>query len=347
MKTLRFLTILATLAFSYDLPAQVGINTTNPDSTAALHIFHNSKGVLLPVVNAATRQEIVSGNAEVGDGLLVYDTLQKLYYFRNSTDGKWIVLNPWRVSESTATPWGDVRLGEEYKQRNVYIGDNNAATAEAKLHVGGTLMVGDAVIAKNGIAVTGTATVSSTFTVGFGPTTTTISDNKITSGTVTATNFIGYGTIPLGGIIMWSGTIPPDGWVLCDGQVSSATGYKTPDLRGKFIVGYHSADNDYNVPGDFSTQGTAEGKTGGAKEVILTGEQMPKHTHFNDSPLGDDDGHSGKYAAHTSNNISRNGLTYDNEGGESYVGHTGYSGNNQPHENRPPYYTLAFIMRVK
>jgi microcystin-dependent protein len=244
-----------------------------------------------------------------------------------------------------------VRLAEEYRERSVYIGSNSAATASAKLHVGGTVMVDDAVKAQKGIVVTGKATVSDTLIVGTGSI---ITNNKasfgattINSGTVTATNFVGYGTIPLGGIIMWSGTTPPDGWVLCDGQLFAATGYKTPDLRGRFIVGYHASDNDYNNPGDFSTNGTTMGDTGGVKEVILTGEQMPKHTHFNDSPLGDDGGHSGKYAAHTSNNISRNGLDYDNEGGEAFVGHTGYSGNNKPHENRPPYYALAFIMRVQ
>ena len=50
---------------------------------------------------------------------------------------------------------------------------------------------------------------------------------------VKATEFIGYGTIPIGGIIMWAGnpaTIPA-GWALCNGTNG------TPDLSGRFIVG--------------------------------------------------------------------------------------------------------------
>lgn len=53
---------------------------------------------------------------------------------------------------------------------------------------------------------------------------------------------IGYwnGIVPIGGIIMWSGTIAtiPINWALCDGT-SNAPG---PDLRNQFIVGA-SADN--------------------------------------------------------------------------------------------------------
>ena len=39
------------------------------------------------------------------------------------------------------------------------------------------------------------------------------------SGTVTATTFVGDGTIPIGGIIMWSGSVQnvPSGWAICDG----------------------------------------------------------------------------------------------------------------------------------
>jgi len=40
-------------------------------------------------------------------------------------------------------------------------------------------------------------------------------------------------TIPVGGIIIWSGSIAsiPTGWALCNGSSG------TPDLRSKFIVG--------------------------------------------------------------------------------------------------------------
>ncbi len=51
--------------------------------------------------------------------------------------------------------------------------------------------------------------------------------------------------VPVCTIVMWSGAIEeiPDGWRLCDGIEI------TPDLRGRFIVGYDSEDGDYDVIG--------------------------------------------------------------------------------------------------
>ena len=57
-------------------------------------------------------------------------------------------------------------------------------------------------------------------------------------------------SIPSGGIILWSGAANaiPSGWYLCNGSNG------TPDLRGRFVVGYSDTDGDYDV-----------GDTGGAK----------------------------------------------------------------------------------
>ncbi len=98
----------------------------------------------------------------------------------------------------------------------------------------------------------------------------------------------GYGTIPIGGIIMWSGTVIPEGWALCDGKTTSS-GILTPDLRGRFIVGYGSNavglpvpgiwDADYTNPGNLSLKGTSPGETGGRSSNILTAADMPAHSH--------------------------------------------------------------------
>ena len=45
-----------------------------------------------------------------------------------------------------------------------------------------------------------------------------ISATVVTATVVAATTIGGNGTIPIGGIIMWSGTTIPDGWVVCDGN---------------------------------------------------------------------------------------------------------------------------------
>ena len=51
------------------------------------------------------------------------------------------------------------------------------------------------------------------------------------------------GTIPIGGIIIWSGSTGsvPGGWRLCNGSNG------TPNLSGRFVVGYSASDSDYDV----------------------------------------------------------------------------------------------------
>jgi microcystin-dependent protein len=353
MKKLRILaTVTAMIALPYVLPAQVGINTTTPDSSAVLHIHHLLKGVLLPTVDADARETIVSAT-DVANGLLIYDTLQKLYYFRDTESKNWIVLNPLRVSEQESAPWGDIRLADSYRQRNVYIGINDAAIAQAKLHVEGTLMADSAATLKQSLSVGTSATISETLTVNTSITTPAVTSNQITSDTVTAILVKGYGTTPLGGIIMWSGTEIPDGWALCNGQTVNA--YKTPDLRGRFVVGYGASsithgsgdvpanvwDKAYCMPGDLSQKGTKVGSAGGEKEVTLTIDQMPVHTH---PPHPDTDGEFVfTYASRGS--LHKRGLDSGESSGK-YL-ETGPRGGDKPHENRPPYYVLAYIMRVK
>ena len=135
----------------------------------------------------------------------------------------------------------------------------------------------------------------------------------------------GDGTIPLGGIIPWSGATSavPDGWALCNGQ--TVNGRKTPDLRDRFVVG---AGGDYQP-----------NATGGVARVTLTVEQMPAHTHdykFTGADLAlswDNDNYFYDASREYPNNT--NTKTTESRGG------------NQPHENRPPYYALCYIMRVR
>lgn len=128
--------------------------------------------------------------------------------------------------------------------------------------------------------------------------------------------------VPIGGIIMWSGAIDqiPIGYALCNGQTVNQR--VTPDLRGRFIVGAGGTPGTYNV-----------NDTGGANTVTLTIAQMPAHSHK-----------SGNIVSNPGTRIF-NGLGAERmTSGNTYTGES--IGNNQPHENRPPYYALAYIMRV-
>ena len=143
-------------------------------------------------------------------------------------------------------------------------------------------------------------------------------------------SLVGYGSIPVGGIIMWSGRSGsiPDGWALCDGSNG------TPDLRGKFIMGKSAASE-------------SDG-TGGSSTVSLSVNNLPAHNHLY---AGDDQVsyiHDGNYNA-GNNVVSRPG-GYDAKSESSGAGtiyKTSNTGSGQSFSILPPYYKLAFIMRVR
>lgn len=159
-------------------------------------------------------------------------------------------------------------------------------------------------------------------------------------------------TIPTGLITMWSGSVAsiPVGWAICDGTNG------TPDLTGKFVV---HADAD--------TGGTyAPGDTGGADSVTLSESEIPGHTHsFSDTTSSDSHTHTVTDSRVVQNNSgslfiqAASGLSSDHYNIEnttrttssdshthSVSGTTGSTGGGSAHENRPPYYALAYIMKL-
>ena len=102
----------------------------------------------------------------------------------------------------------------------------------------------------------------------------TSTDDMNATGTVTANLFVGGGMVPLGAILMWSGTgsatAVPTGFTLCNGNGGAAVnGITIPDLRDKFIVGANA------VTGSDSTYpGVSMNQSGGSANAVL-----PSHTH--------------------------------------------------------------------
>ena len=138
---------------------------------------------------------------------------------------------------------------------------------------------------------------------------------------ITTGQLQGAGIFVTGMIILWSGAADaiPTGFTLCDGNNN------TPDLRGRFVVGHHPSNGDYDV-----------NDTGGAENVTLSIAQMPNHKH--DTTVDNSDlfpatgqktigfGGAGGYPATT--------FTMSTTGGGG------------AHENRPPYYALCYIMKT-
>jgi len=158
--------------------------------------------------------------------------------------------------------------------------------------------------------------------------------NGVTSSIQTQINNIS--SVPSGVIMMWSGSNNsiPSGFVLCNGSNG------TPDLRNRFIVGSGSS---------YST-----GNTGGANSVTLSISQMPSHNHSASSSVSDP-GHSHSFKGATgssgSGTSSRDSVPETQQTGSSTTGISvstsiGSKGGNSSHENRPPYYALAYIMKT-
>ena len=146
---------------------------------------------------------------------------------------------------------------------------------------------------------------------------------------------------PLGIISPWSGNFSsiPAGWSVCNGENG------TPDLRDRFVVG---AGDSYSL-----------GETGGQNAVSLSENQIPSHSHA----LGSLSSSSAGEHTHTYNRWNdfrgrqsggstslgwRNTQTLQTgqSGAHTHgvTGSTALSGDGQPHENRPPYYALYYIM---
>ena len=177
------------------------------------------------------------------------------------------------------------------------------------------------------------------------------------NGNLKDSNFPANATVPSGGIIMWSGLISaiPTGWSLCDGTNG------TPDLRNRFIVG---AGDQYN-----------RNDTGGQDSVQLTENEMPSHNHSmnssgshshsgstdtsgdhrHDIQAGVETGDFAAIATGSAFNFPRtrqtatggahsHSLNINSNGDHTHsINNTGGDGS---HENRPPYYALAFIMKT-
>jgi microcystin-dependent protein len=175
---------------------------------------------------------------------------------------------------------------------------------------------------------------------------------------LTATSVSGNGTVPLGGIIMWSGTTPPTGWAICDG--GNYSGRQTPDLRGRFVVGAGQGPGLSN---------RTLGIGGGSETVTLAVGQLPAHNHVvkgETSESGDhthtlprvayDDGNGccmgdglqglwGDSGTRTWNALNASAGAGNHR--HSFTTTSDSTGSGSPVDKMPPFYALAFIMRVQ
>jgi len=190
-------------------------------------------------------------------------------------------------------------------------------------------------------------------------------------------------SIPIGGIIMWSGTTGtslPSNWKLCDGSTYGSI--TTPDLRGRFVLS-SATQTSANGGIGLATGLTARtvNATGGKETVALEETHMPAHTHEVKARTGDANGYAtdGAHEHDASTTLSLYGpvsvargvdynvpcANYNSTGrwapgscsttiSSSYAPYHKHAitvtestkGSGTAHENMPPFYVLAFIMRI-
>ncbi len=171
---------------------------------------------------------------------------------------------------------------------------------------------------------------------------------------------------PVGGIIMWSGSESdiPEGWVLCDGDTINSL--IIPDLRGRFIVGYGSSGSNIEES-VWSYEYANIGKgANGIKNNILTTSQLPSHSH----DLSYEEHYHGGNSKSVVSDIKKEYVSFksgtrgsrqtfysvgsiyttninSNSGGGGHRHTADETGDSMPIENRPPFYVLAFIIKIK
>ncbi len=323
---------------SIQVLGQVGINNATPDSSAILDMESDTAGFLMPRMGSFERQSIT----DPANSLILYDTTDAMFFYHDSINDNgtsdWIGVSAWKHPDNdqiyTQESVKHVVIGTQTPidgnsftvANNVVIGDNSSSAPDNGLFVARAVDTGSLDV----------------------------------TDPLRATTLEGKGTIPVGGIIFWAGEPGdvPENWALCDG--TTVNGIATPDLQGRFVVGFNASAS--TTPTDATNKEINTGRignTGGQDVVTITSDEMPSHNHG--GVTGDDGDHNHSYT----NKVRRNRKDVDpwDEGNYGSTNITSTTDNTHSagdhshvidedggglaHENRPPYYVVAYIIRVK
>lgn len=163
----------------------------------------------------------------------------------------------------------------------------------------------------------------------------------------------------LGQIILFAGNFAPRGWALCEGQLLSINQYSAlfsilgtayggdgrttfglPDLRGRSPLQPGRGPGLSNI---------TRGQKGGEETVTLTTSQIPAHNHSallnatapiprgtdSDTPVGSYVAQGGVYSTSKNTTMATDAIAVGNTGG------------NMPHDNRPPYLGVNYIIALQ
>jgi len=168
-------------------------------------------------------------------------------------------------------------------------------------------------------------------------------EGTTTIGSLTV-NGVNNASVPSGVIVMWSGAIDaiPDGWALCNGE------NETPNLSGRFVVGYDANNDEYDDISSFNK------RTGGSDSIALTQNNMPAHTHTVEGgshthsfPGQNGSGGDGvhRFAMPWLEKNEPNRASGQGSGG-AHSHNVSSEGRGVAFDNRPAYFVLAYIIKL-
>ena len=134
-----------------------------------------------------------------------------------------------------------------------------------------------------------------------------------------------FSLVPSGVIALWSGSIDsvPLGWALCDGNNG------TPDLRDRFVIGAGSSNGVGDSGGSLTTDGhtLTEDELASHKHEISRNNSAPGASGSDSGPKPEEDYNPSVYPS-------------------SYVASEAGGDSAHSHSYMPPYYALAYIMKL-
>ncbi|PHM49297.1 tail fiber protein [Xenorhabdus miraniensis] len=177
--------------------------------------------------------------------------------------------------------------------------------------------------------------------------------------------------LPAGMIVMFSGRTAPEGWAFCDGSNS------TPDLRSRFVMCgetiSEAGKSSSKASGSGSTKSFSRNTTStqvsvtvNVQNTTLTASQIPSHKHIGGMSYYNFYGMKYSYSSDTQtdyqiNNKPGSVIWLNPSNGNNFYPYTSNTGGGQGHNHQatasssshnhnidvvPPYYLLAFIMKL-
>ncbi|EEF62889.1 phage tail protein [Pedosphaera parvula] len=160
-------------------------------------------------------------------------------------------------------------------------------------------------------------------------------------------------------IKMFAGSFPPQGWMLCQGQMlpiaqyevlyaligttyggDGQTTFALPDLRGRVPIHFGQSSGTSNY---------VQGGTQGVEQVTITSNQMPIHNHaVNCNSAGTNQALVATQTTPINNfpgtESTGAGIYETTSNSTMNAGMIGINASAQPHENRQPFLTVNFII---